>query len=119
MRKPIAKKPKKITKRKQLSLARTAKRKSLADWSKKVRERDGGACIVCGSASTLNAHHVLPKENYHEFMYEVINGVTLCPTHHKFGKYSAHKNPIWFAKYLQEFRCEQYNWACKNVGFYE
>lgn len=109
------KKIKKITKKKQLSLARTAKKKSLLDWSKKVRDRDQ-KCVVCGRTDHLNAHHILPKENYKEFMFELINGVTLCPIHHKFGKYSAHKNPIWFSEFLKIFNLEQYCWAVANLG---
>ncbi len=107
---------KKITKKKQQSLARTSKRKQLTEWSLAVRERDGKKCVVCGREDYLNAHHILPKENYKEFMYELINGVTLCPTHHKFGKYSAHKNQMWFAVFLQKNRKTQYTWATKNIG---
>lgn len=106
---------KKITKKKLKSLARTAKRKQLSDWSKAVRARDE-KCIVCGRIDHLNAHHILPKENYKEFMYEVINGATLCPTHHKFGKYSAHKNPVWFAEYLKNYSIVQWDWAVANMG---
>lgn len=96
-------------------MARTQKRKSLNDWSKAVRDRDQ-CCVVCGRTDFLNAHHILPKETYHEFMYEEINGITLCPTHHKFGKYSAHKNQVWFAKFLQEHRRSQFQWAIEHVG---
>lgn len=108
-------KSKKITKKKQLSMARTAKRKQLLEWSRQVRERDE-KCIVCGRTDHLNAHHILPKETYKEFMFEPINGACLCPTHHKFGKYSAHKNPIWFAEFLKNFNLMQYNWAIEHVG---
>jgi hypothetical protein len=115
MTKKVSKKIKKVTKKKLLSLARTAKRKNLSEWSKQVRERDG-ECIVCKSKNHLNAHHILAKETYEEFMFENQNGVSLCPIHHKFGKYSAHKNPIWFVKFLQDFRADQYTWACANAG---
>lgn len=109
------KKPKKLTKKKQLALARSAKRKALLTWSKNVRARDA-KCIVCGRSDHLNAHHVLPKEAYKEWMFEEVNGVTLCPSHHKFNKYSAHKNPIWFAHFLQQFRTDQYEWAVEHMG---
>jgi hypothetical protein len=105
---------KRITKKKQLSQARTLKRKNLSEWSKKVRQRDG-KCIVCESNNHLNAHHILAKENYKNFMFEALNGVALCPIHHKFGKYSAHKNPIWFSKFLQDHCIDQYIWAQANV----
>ena len=113
--KKVVRKPKKLTKKKLLSMARTTKRKALSEWSKQVRARDQ-KCIVCDCVTNLNAHHVLPKENYKELMYEVINGVTLCPSHHKFGKYSAHKNAIWFSEFLRKFRADQWSWAVEHVG---
>jgi hypothetical protein len=109
------KKPKKLTKKQILAKARTAKRKSLSEWSKSVRARDRW-CIICRRTDHLNAHHILPKETYKDFMFEMLNGVTLCPTHHKFGKYSAHKNPVWFSLFIGQFCREQYAWAVKNVG---
>lgn len=107
--------PKKITKKKQQSLARTKKRKSLSDWSKAVRDRDNNMCAVCSHTEHLNAHHILPKENYKELMYEIINGITLCPSHHKFSKYSAHKNAIWFYDFLKKNKEAQLEWALKNL----
>ena len=108
-------KPKKITKKEQVRKERIQKRKQLVEWSKSVRNRDV-TCIVCGRTDRLNAHHILPKENYKEFMYEEINGITLCPIHHKFGKFSAHRHPIWFCIFLRNKRRKQYEWAKKNMG---
>jgi hypothetical protein len=112
------KKVKKITKKKQRSMERTTKRKKLAEWSKQVRSRDK-TCIICERNDHLNAHHILAKETYKDLMFETQNGVTLCPRHHKFGKYSAHKNPIWFAKILQESHPDQYMWAVEHIGLTE
>lgn len=106
---------KKAKKKSKVQLARISKRKGLIEWSRKVRDRDE-KCVVCGGILHLNAHHILPKENYKEFMFEVLNGITLCPTHHKFGKYSAHKNSVWFACFLKENCLEQYQWAVENMG---
>jgi hypothetical protein len=93
---------------------RTAKRKALSAWSKAVRDRDQ-KCVICDRTDHLNAHHILPKENYKEFMLDPINGITLCPAHHKFSKYSAHKNPIWFAKFIADKFPEQWTWAIAHV----
>jgi 5-methylcytosine-specific restriction endonuclease McrA len=108
------KKAKRLTKKKQRSLVRSARRKALSAWSKKVRQE--GCCMACGATNFLNAHHVLPKEFYRELMFETNNGVALCPKHHKFGKYSAHKNPIWFVKLLRSHCPAKYDWAIKHVG---
>ena len=32
-----------------------------------------------------------------------INGIALCPKHHKFGIESAHRNPLWFFMQLEKF----------------
>lgn len=95
-------------------MARTAKRKNLKEWSQQVRNRDGH-CIACERTDHLNSHHILPKESYKEIMFDIMNGVTLCPSHHKFGKYSAHKNPVWFIKLLKELCPEQWSWAEDHV----
>jgi hypothetical protein len=116
IKKPIKKAVKKITKKKQRSMDRTSKKKKLSEWSLSVRARDGKKCVVCNREDFLNAHHILPKENYKEFMYDIMNGITLCPSHHKFSKYSAHKNQVWFAEFLRTYCKEQYKWAIANVG---
>lgn len=115
-KKKIVKPVKKITKKKLLSLARSQKRKALADWSKAVRNRDDNKCVVCGHTEHLNAHHILPKETYKELMLEVMDGITLCSSHHKFGKFSAHKNGIWFSHWLKINRPEQYAWAIEHMN---
>ena len=69
-------------------------------WSRKIRDRDG-KCLVCGkSDKRLNAHHLVPRQII-KFRHELNNGISLCVTHHNFGTYSAHKNPIWFYNWLK------------------
>jgi len=81
--------------------------KFLIEWSLAVRERDK-ACQVCGTVTKrLNAHHIIPK-NFLKYKYDLSNGITLCVTHHKFGKFSAHKNAIWFANWMRENRPYDY-----------
>lgn len=67
------------------------------EWADKVKERDGYKCFVCGKEDKLlNAHHLLPKERYPSLKYDVLNGISLCVRHHKFGKCSPHLDPIPF-----------------------
>ena len=69
-------------------------------WSQKVRERDK-VCQVCfNSNKKLNAHHIIPK-NFQEYRHSLDNGITLCVHCHNFGKFSAHKNPLWFSNWLK------------------
>ena len=66
--------------------------KALKLWKLVVKKRAGNKCEYCGSKEMIQAHHV---ENYmtNKFLrYSVENSMVLCPTHHKWGKYSAHKS---------------------------
>jgi hypothetical protein len=72
-------------------------------------------CAVCKSPDHLNAHHILPKERYPHLKLELINGVSLCVRHHKFGKLSAHTNAIWFSWWLEWHRWDQFRWALDNM----
>lgn len=77
------------------------KKKALIFWGKIVRERDG-RCLCCGVSTFLNAHHLLPKEYYPLYMFDLDNGFTLCSKHHKWGKPSAHRCGIWFSCFLMK-----------------
>lgn len=71
-------------------------------WRAKVLERDQ-FCQVCGPDvvnKKLDAHHLIPKE-FHEWRWDVSNGMILCVMHHTLGKFSAHKNPVWFTLWLR------------------
>ena len=94
-------------------------RKLHTEWRGKVLERDKH-CQVCGINSTnwnkkLNSHHLIPKE-FKEFRWDVSNGMILCVHHHTLGKFSAHKNPIWFALWLHEHNPDKYKELCKRIN---
>lgn len=82
-------------------------------WRNAVLKRDDGCCQICPRDRTfkpvkrLNAHHLIPKE-FTEWRWDVDNGMTLCVYHHKFGKFSAHKNPVWFVWWLTNNKIELY-----------
>lgn len=77
------------------------------EWSRKVRERDG-CCMICKTTTKrLNAHHLIPK-NFLNYRSDVTNGFTLCYGCHTGGRFSAHKNPIWFVKWLSKNYPEVY-----------
>jgi len=116
MAKKNPKAPKKITKAKIKSMQRTAKRKSLAQWSKDVRDRDGNKCVVCGKTEYIQSHHLIPKERFKQFMFEIDNGIALCPSCHKYGSYSFHRNPLWACDWLQKNRPQLYQAALWRVN---
>lgn len=53
----------------------------IADWAKKVIERDG-KCVICGSRNELEAHHVFKVNHRDRIYYNINNGVTLCKKCH-------------------------------------
>ena len=58
-------------------------------------------CQICGAHDKrLNAHHLVPK-NFEKWRLDMENGITLCVHCHQFGKFSAHKNPLWFAQWMR------------------
>ena len=77
------------------------------EWSHAVKLRDGFKCVICGETERLNAHHIIVRENP-EVKYDILNGLSLCPTHHFFNRQiSAHNNPIGLLLWLEENRPEQ------------
>ena len=82
-------------------------------WSEAVRERDGHKCTYCGiKRGTLNDNGKKTKCDAHHFLernvkgsplkFDIRNGITLCPKHHKFsGMFSAHKAPINFYEWVR------------------
>jgi hypothetical protein len=104
-----------LTKSYQIEQSKKADKKALENWKQTIRQQVGNKCEVCNSEGILNVHHILPKERYQEFKIEPMNGVLLCQSHHKFGKISAHRNGIWFAKWLSEKHPDKYKWAQENL----
>lgn len=77
-------------------------------WTARVGDEWGHKCAVCGSESTPNAHHLENRNTCRALRYDPMNGVLLCPGHHKFGRNSAHKGGIWFAEWLRVHHPERY-----------
>tara|TARA_Y100000310_G_scaffold326710_1_gene391990 strand:- start:130 stop:564 length:435 start_codon:yes stop_codon:yes gene_type:complete len=93
------------------------KKKALILWGKIIRKRDD-KCLYCGTKKGLNAHHLLPKERYPLYMFELSNGFTLCTKNHKYGNPSAHKHGLWFSKFLREKYPKILAWAESRVYNY-
>ena len=51
-------------------------------WSRFIRSRDGGVCLVCGECEAVEAHHVFRKTVYPAGKFELGNGVSLCRSCH-------------------------------------
>lgn len=105
------KKVKKITKAKLKKLERREVKRQFKDWSILVKERDSNKCSICNRTDLLHAHHLLPRE-LKEFRFDVTNGITLCPYHHKYSiEISPHRNPLVFFNWLKENRNFQFEYV--------
>lgn len=106
-----------MVRRKAKALIKRTPKLNLIAWGATIRSV--GVCAVCGRGSpevTLNAHHLLPKERYPEHKLRLKNGICLCYLHHKGGKFSAHRNSVWFSEWLKQNRPEQWRWCVANMG---
>ena len=53
----------------------------LGAWSRRIRKRDG-CCQKCNTTKNLEAHHIMPKGLFPDYVYDDWNGITLCnPCH--------------------------------------
>ena len=93
---------------------REEKQKDIA-WSLKIRERP---CFVCGTWENLHAHHLLPRE-FRQERHNLLNGVSLCCSHHKFNlNISAHRAPSMFMILLEKESPEQFVWLQNRLQLF-
>ena len=105
-------------KRKKLEKKTTIRNRLMRLWVEKVRLLHGDRCAICGRAygdvdgagktCFLNAHHIDSRNTNPRLRWDALNGILLCPKHHKFSKNSAHKGSIWFITWLMTYRWNQY-----------
>lgn len=98
-------------KRKRLEPVARIRRRLMRLWTARVHSDWGGKCAVCGSTGTPNAHHLENRNTCRALRYDPMNGILLCPSHHKFGKDSAHKGGIWFASWLLENHPDRFRYV--------
>ena len=106
--KKTRKKKAKKAKRVKLESKARIRRRLMKLWTMAVHAQFGEKCAVCGSDYKPNAHHIESRIMFKGLRYDPMNGVLLCPTHHKFGKDSAHMAGCWFANWLKEHLPERY-----------
>ena len=101
-------KSKKTTQAQLKKLQRKQERKNYIEWSKLVKERDDYKCAICEAEGLLHTHHIIPRQNK-MYRFDVDNGITLCPRHHKYSFIiSAHKNPLVFFMWFERNRSTQF-----------
>ena len=84
-------------------------------WKELVFLKAEGKCAYCFEKEYVQAHHLIPREIL-QFRHKVTNGILLCCSHHKYSfLFSAHKNPVRFAIWLQENDPERWVWLRQAV----
>ena len=87
------------------------------EWAKLVKTRDNYTCQVCkkqGKNQGINAHHIIPRI-VKELRHDLKNGITLCPSCHRWGKNSAHQNAIFFSEWLKENKFEIFKYLREKI----
>ena len=85
------------------------------EWRNKIYERDDWTCQVCGTCykdnvKGLNPMHILSKENYPQFRFDIMNGLTGCFYCHQNSKLSPHLDGFVFVHWLIKNKPEQYQY---------
>jgi hypothetical protein len=88
--------------------------KELIQWSKEVRGQYDNKCAICGCGGKIDAHHILDKMVFKELRHDPLNGIALCPKHHKFSVEAVHNNPIFFIQWLEENEPTKYEYLLKR-----
>ena len=105
--KPRAPKLSKLAKAKLNPKSKYWRNKADKEWSLLIR-RDG--CLVCGTIENLQAHHIIDRWVL-PLRHELLNGVSLCPSHHKYNrKISGHRGAFGLAWLLQKLQPERWEW---------
>lgn len=82
-------------------------------WRLSIVEEYRG-CAICGKRERANAHHIIPR-TFKDTRWDFKNGILLCPKHHKLGKYSAHKHPLWFVTWLANSDWDKFNYLLNKL----
>lgn len=90
-----------------MKLLKTLRNRTFFLWRMQILKKFDNKCVICDALQLPNCHHLVPERIFPAMRYDVDNGVVLCPSHHKFGKFSAHKNALWFYVKMSELFSQQ------------
>ena len=55
---------------------------AIRSWSETIKKLDNYMCKNCDSKDNLNAHHIMPKNDFPELSLDLDNGIVLCDNCH-------------------------------------
>lgn len=75
---------------------------SYIKWRKQVYSRDNFQCQWphCQMKKKLNAHHIYRWADFPGLRFNILNGITLCETHHKMIKNNEDNYREFFSKII-------------------
>jgi hypothetical protein len=115
-----------VKKRKKLDSIPKINRRLFKLWSEAVRGRVGFKCEICGvERGAINESGKKIKIDAHHFMnrditdcplkFDIRNGISLCPKHHKFSSDSSfHMNPVVTMDWVQKNRPDSFTFVLEN-----
>jgi predicted restriction endonuclease len=111
----LAKEAKKLSS-KELAEIAVLQRKALSLWKSEVVRRAGKRCEVEGCKKTkyLNAHHIESYSTNKGLRFDPHNGICLCSTHHKFGRFSAHHSFCFMFNFMMVSRRDDLDYLLKH-----
>lgn len=60
----------------------------------RIKQRDGNACVLCGTKKNLHVHHILRKSKYPKLLSEPANLICLCEFCHIMDAHNGNTNTI-------------------------
>lgn len=102
-----------MNKTEEKALIQKLRRKCYFLWRAKVIQNGGRKCENCERKDRLNAHHIESYSLNKELRYDPRNGMCLCSTCHKFGRFSAHKSFIFMFRIMFSKRFDDLNYLNK------
>jgi hypothetical protein len=111
----LAKEAKKLSS-KEIAELKTLQRKALSLWRAEIIRRAGKRCEVsdCRKTKRLNAHHIESYATNKGLRFDPHNGACLCSTHHKFGRFSAHRSFCFMFNLMMRARREDLTYLLKH-----
>ena len=71
----------------------TRNNKLQSEWARRVKERFGNACYICGETEGLDAHHLISASSEPKLQTKLTNGIPLCRRCHRLVHEKTNKWP--------------------------
>jgi len=77
-------------------------------WRTSVFEKFNYTCCMCGKHGYMNAHHIYPKRDFPEKVFDINNGITLCSSCHEKTYGKEYEYIDYFTKIIAELKLREH-----------